>query len=246
MIAPEIRQFGDPRDLVVRVLGPIEITGWVGDGPGGIAEELCCFLALHPESRWGTEALIGALWPLELELDVTPKTLRNHFSRLRNAVGAERLPDAKRGDGYRLEAATDWEAFRSWVKEADGLDGEDADRLRSAALSLVRGEPFAGLAPGRYSWAFSESLASAMTAAVVTCAERLSADRLAAGDAEGAEAAARAGLRASPTEAALWLAAGAALEVRGDPAGLGRLARDAERAAGPEVAGLLRSSFAVS
>ena len=166
---------------------------------------------------------------------MTPKTLRNHISRLRAAVGSDRLPDAAPA-GYHLDAVTDWEQFVAWTAEAEQADGELADRLRAGALGLVRGEPFAALPSGRYSWVFAESLASDIVVPVVTCAHRLSTDRLAAGDTEGAEAAARAGLRASPAEEQLWMDAAAALRARGDAAGFSRLVRDAERAAGADTA----------
>ncbi len=164
-----------------RVGGPTERRGTLC--------ELCCYLALHPERPRTTAELLAALWPVNGERgEATPKTLHNHLSRLRQAVGAEHLPDAVAAGGYRLQGAvTDWAEWSRLTAEAAGADGEAADRLRARALALVRGTPFDGAPGDQYGWAFASGLATAMTVAVGDCARQLSTSRLDAGDGLGAE-----------------------------------------------------------
>jgi DNA-binding SARP family transcriptional activator len=232
---------GSPGDLVVRVLGPIEVTGWLAPPERrGVAEELCCFLAMHPDRAFTTAELLAALWPVGGGRgEATPKTLHNHLSRLRAAAGPEHLPDAAASGGYRLAGCvTDWGEFSRLSTDAQAASGEEADRLRQEALSLVRGAPFADARGGQYEWAFSSLLASQMTVAVADCARSLSADRLAAGDHSGAAEAAQAGLQAAPDDESLWLALARAAAP--DPASLARVWRDATAAIGPDRVGDLR------
>lgn len=234
---------GDPGQLVVRVLGSVEVAGWEPPPERrGTLEELCAYLALHAERPHGTADLLGALWPVDGERgEATPKTLHNHLSRLRQAVGAEHLPDAVTSGGYHLVGSvTDWSRFEGLVAEADNATGDEADALRTEALGLVRGVPFAGVAGDQYGWAYSSGLASAMTVAVARCARRLSDDRLTAGDPNGAEQAARAGLRRAPHDEELWALARRAAGASGDPSGVIRVDRDMTAALGADDAAAVR------
>ncbi len=233
------RTLGGPDDLVVRVLGPVEITGWVEPPERrGAVEELCSFFALHPGRSFTTAELLAAVWPVGGDRpEATPKTARNHLSRLRRAVGPEHFPDAVTSGGYQLrDVVTDWGEFQRLTAQADATTAQEADRLRAEALSLVRGAPLADARGVQYGWAYAGSLASAMTVAVANCARRLSADRLAAGDPVSAEEAARAGLRGAPEDEGLWLAAERAGRASGDRARLARLRRDMAAAIGAERA----------
>lgn len=234
---------GGPGDLVVRVLGPVEVTGWVHPPERrGVLEELCCFLALHPGRGFTTAELLEALWPVDGERgEATPKTLHNHLSRLRQAVGPIHLPDAVATGGYRLTGVvTDWAELRRLTAEATSTIGPEADQLRADALDLVRGPPVADAQGVQFGWAFATSLASTMTVAVKDCARRLSGDRLAAGDPVGAEEAARSGLRATVEDEELWLDAARAAKASGDPARERRAWRDLTAALGPGRARALR------
>lgn len=221
----------------VHVLGSVELTGWRQRPQRRIVEELLCYLTVHPERPQGPEDLLSALWPLGSEesdaKEATRATLRTYVSMLRRSVGAEHVPDASATDGYRvLEVTSDWADFEGLVAEARLADEEEAIVLRAKALRLVRGRPFAGVDAKRYAWAFSEGLAATMTAAVVRCAEHLGRALLEAGDPQGAEAAAWAGLRVSTHEELLWellLDAAAAGPTRGR---LLHALTDAERSLG--------------
>ncbi|MDA8034806.1 MAG: hypothetical protein M0T71_11665 [Actinomycetota bacterium] len=221
----------------VHVLGSVELTGWRQRPQRRIVEELLCYLTLHPERPQGPEDLLSALWPLGSDdteaKEATRATLRTYVSMLRRSVGAEHVPDASATDGYRvLEVGSDWADFEGLVAEARQAGEEEAIALRAKALRLVRGRPFAGVDTKRYAWAFSEGLAATMTAAVVRCAEHLGRSLLEAGDPQGAEAAAWAGLRVSTHEELLWellLDAAAAGPTRGR---LLHALQDAERSLG--------------
>jgi hypothetical protein len=239
-------RLGAPGDLVVRILGPVQITGWVATPERrGVLEELCCYLALHPGRGFTTAELLGAVWPVGGDRgEATPKTLHNYLSRLRRAVGAERLPDAVTSGGYRLDGVvTDWAEFRRLDAEAETVSHDEADRLRSEALALVRGAPLADASGVQYGWAFTESLASTMTVAVRDCAHRLSVDRLAGDDPVGAEEAARMGLRATVEDEDLWLDAARAAQASGDRTRQTRVWRDLAAALGGDRARVLRQGL---
>lgn len=76
--------------------------------------------------------------------------------------------------------------------------------MREQALSLVTGPALEGLPSGRYSWLARLGAEWEIRAAVVTTAHRLADRRLAGGDVEGAQLAARAGLRLLPEAELLW------------------------------------------
>ena len=237
---------GSPDDLVVRVLGPVEITGWVAfPERRGVLEELCCYLALHPGRGFTTAELLGTMWPVDGDRgEATPKTLHNYVSRLRQAVGPDRLPDAVTSGGYRLtDVVTDWAEFQRLSVEAEVASGEEADRLRTEALGLVRGAPLADASGAQYGWAFAGSLISTMTVAVRDCAHRLSVDRLAGGDPAGAEEAARMGLRATVEDEGLWLDAARAAEASDDRTRQARVWRDLAAALGGDRARVFRQDL---
>lgn len=111
----------------------------------------------------------------------------------------------------------------------------DADALRAEALAHVRGVPFDGMTGAQYGWALDGPVHE-MTAAVVGCADTLATSRLAAGDPAGATTAARAGLRVSRTELALWRDLFAAARASEDPGAVRRLQAEARRVLDRELA----------
>ena len=81
------------------------------------------------------------------------------------------------------------------------LAGADSGNLR-AALTLVSGTPFDGVAPGTYGWAAVDR--AEMCAAVADIAHELAQRHLRAGEPEAASWAARKGLLAEPLSEMLW------------------------------------------
>ena len=54
------------------------------------------------------------------------------------------------GAQFTFMVGTDWEIFKDWSTKAQDFS------TRLAALDLIRGRPFEGVASGTYSWVFSE------------------------------------------------------------------------------------------
>jgi DNA-binding SARP family transcriptional activator len=201
-----------------------------------MVEELLCFLVLHAEHPLNADQLQLALWPPEgARPEINRKSFHSYLSYLRQCVGADHLPEATGAAGYRILGADSHSAlFGRLNAEADRSDGPRAIELRTEALTLVRGVPFAGVARGQYEWAFSEDLHIHMAQAVVACALRLGNDLFALGDYAGVDAAMAAGLRADKDDPHLKSLRQMAVDVRNE--GLVRPSReiwDTERAQPP-------------
>ena len=209
---------------MVRVLGPVEVTGArgsIGDSSAFVRmTELVAFLALHPHREH--YLLDEALWPG----DRVPGGRRNQLlSRARRWLGTADdghpyLP-AVVPDGYRLTQAvtTDWTTFTALV----GTDPRTAaTSALHAALGLVRGQPFAGTNPRRYAWADVDR--QEMIAAVVDAAHEAFRRAYRADDATAARRAAATGLLAEPGSEMLWRDAMRAEWLAGDQAGLETMA----------------------
>jgi hypothetical protein len=194
---------GADGSLVVSVLVPIEISGWRHQPDGDLPSELCCYLALHPVRPSTLDDIALALWPIDGDrAEPSRASLHSYMSRLRRAVGKDRLSDASGGRGYLLTGVvTDWARFQALDAEADAAETElEACMLRRQALSLVGGIPFSTAPAGQYGWAISEGLVDQMVVAITRCAHRLASSLLALGDVEGARQAATDGLGVSPSE----------------------------------------------
>jgi DNA-binding SARP family transcriptional activator len=208
-----------PAAIEVRVLGRVEVGG-VGRIERGKSEELIVFLALHPEGV-DSDRIADALWrgvpPAKATLNTTTTVARNSLGATED--GSLRLPHARNGV-YRLDPSVglDWARFQALAARAEGKGAGGSDDLRMA-LELVRGRPFEGVRPRTYGWALLD-LAAVMEAAVVDAADRLAELRLAAGDALGAQWAARAGLRISPYDERLYRRLMLAADLAGNPAGV--------------------------
>jgi hypothetical protein len=242
VVLPMVAALGTEDDLVVRVIGPVEITGWKTAPERGISTHLCCYLAMHPDRALTSDRLLLALWPTESERqEITKKTLHNYLSTLRRVVGSDHFPDAVTTGGYRFTGVlTDWQRFQELNAEADTAPPGEADRLRAEALSLVRSQPFEDAPDPTYRWIHTEGLASTITVAIVDAAHELAVDRLAAGDLAGSEWAAGQGLKASPTEESLWLDRVHAVRAIGDPLVEKRMWQEAVATLGPDGADRLR------
>jgi DNA-binding SARP family transcriptional activator len=187
--------------IEVKVIGPVEVTGWLTPPTRRVITELACYLALHPSSAVSGEELRAALRRDSAEVELSAKTLRNNMSELRRLLGSEIVPLAG-ANGYRLSSRvrSDWAAFQDFVDKAGDSTAHEASRLQSA-LTLVRGRPFADT---DYPWVLREFLVSEMEVAIGAASRRLAAISLEAHDLAGALFALRRGLLASPYDLELW------------------------------------------
>ena len=203
----------DETTPMIRVLGPVTVTGAHGQDPGDRIlklTEIAAFLALHPAARG--DSLTEAVWPIKR---VSAGYRQQLMSSLRSwfATAADGEPYVGL---YALHAGVrcDWIEFAMLAKRgfAAGIDGL-ADL--EAALRLVRGRPFAGVRPRTYAW--SEVLVqNDITPAVCDVADAVAGIRLAAGDPAGARAAAAIGLMADPVSEQLLRSSLRAAHLRGD------------------------------
>jgi DNA-binding winged helix-turn-helix (wHTH) protein len=219
--------------VVIKVLGPVEIEGWREVPKRRIVSELACYLALHATRPISGEVLRAALWP-DVDSEAGAKSLRNYMSELRRALGSENVPTA-RGTGYSVSSSVqcDWTQFTQLVKSTQWAGSNEAELLRDA-LSLVRGRPFTGVT---YNWAFSELMVSEMEVGISDGARRLAAISMASGDPATAAFAARRGLLVTPFDVTLWeIALQAAAGMSGDE--LTRTWRDARAMLGEDAAEL--------
>ena len=208
----------NPRSLV---LGPLGADG-LKPSDRRVTEELFHYLVLHDSHRRSAEQVLVRLRPdLGPDEDLSRKTIHTYLSELRACVGVEHLPSATSAGGYLLlDVTSDWADFVNLDRLADVTSGPEAWALRKEALALVRGVPFADLPADAYPWVGAEHLVSTMTTAIARCAGRLATELLEAGDALGAEQAARSGLRGAPEDFALWRLGALAIDARRDRSAL--------------------------
>ena len=231
--AQAVEEDGTPaaRGVVVLVLGPVEITGWTRPATREPQlAEILCYLVLHRDHPVRPAALRLALRP-DLQDEITEETLRAYLSHLRRTLGRDLLPHATK-DGYRLshDVTSDWERFGA-------LAGEEADASSlEAALRLVRGRPFAGVAEGSFKWVDAELFVSAMETAVGNAARRL-ADMTKTADPERSAWAVRQGLLGAPYDWELWRLYLELASARG-PVALARARKEAEAVLGDDARSL--------
>jgi hypothetical protein len=229
--AGDLVQSDPVADLRIRVLGPVNVSGWALPPERAIVTELACYLALHSGRRLTGDELRVALWP-DPDKEPSAKTLRSYLSLLRKAVGTANLPSAG-GSGYGIgeRVTTDWDEFRQ-LAGAEGLEP------KLQALELVRGRPFAGVASGTYAWVFAELWVSDMEIQIGQLALQVAGLSLERGDHETAVRALRQGLLGAPSDLALWKSY---LSVAGalSPGRLERAEAEARAALGLDAAELL-------
>jgi hypothetical protein len=211
----------------VGLLGPVSVTapGPIDPDRVALATELVVYLATHPDGASGVHpnVLAAALWPRGAPAEVRDAALARAREWLGTDVsGQPNLVTAadgrlRLGVGVRV----DWQVFRALVAQAAPA-GTAASAGGAAAggaavggavaaagcleqaLSLVRGQLLDGRDPARYGWLATDDFGYEVTALVADTAHRLSALRLAWGDADGAMAAARDGLRLAFEDELLW------------------------------------------
>ena len=226
----------DP-EVRVRVLGPVEVDGWAKPTSRKKITEIAAYLATR-DRPVATDTLRCALWPLDDRgNDVAYSTFKQAMSRTRAALGddhsgAKHLPEAADG-AYRLgpNVTSDWIDFRRLTAAASAVSSGDAIVFLRRALGLVRGAPFAEVAPGTYAWAWSEQLVSEIEVAVTDAAGRLAQLALDAADTQIADWAAQQGLRVVPAHEGLQRIRMRAAAQAGDGDGVDQAYRDARRAA---------------
>jgi hypothetical protein len=171
----------------LQLIGRVRLAGDVPAGAGELSEpalEALAALALRagqPVTREELRALLGA----GRETDRSPGTVSNYLASLRRVFGPERVPDASGAGGYRvLGIGTDFARFHELVRLAKA-ETESAGHHLAAALSLVRGVPFSGVAEHSYGWADRHDLGAVTTKllnAVHHAAVDLAGLAIAAGD----------------------------------------------------------------
>jgi Bacterial transcriptional activator domain len=189
--------------LAVQAPGPLEPDRLA------LATELVVYLAAHPDGVHAN-VLTGAVWPRGVSNEVRDAAL----SRVHAWLGTDEQgqPNLVTDDAGRFRlgpgARVDWQVFRALFARASQAaaasdPGAEAGCLERA-LTLIRGQFLDGRDPARYAWLATDEIEYEVTAAVADAAHRLSALRLAAGDADGVMQAARAGLRLAFNDEMLW------------------------------------------
>jgi DNA-binding SARP family transcriptional activator len=185
------------RPLAVGILGPFLIDGGLEPLQPKQAELVLALALAAPASLSNSE--LGSMLGADPDHPKPGDAVRQIISRTRRRLGQARDGleyVVHTGNGnYVLhqDASLDWTQFRSLVGS-----GHRAD-LR-AALSLVRGQPFAGC----FFWWVDIPLLETVRAEVVDAAETLAELELSAGSARAAARAARAGLTAEASAEQLW------------------------------------------
>ncbi|MFD5428265.1 LysM peptidoglycan-binding domain-containing protein [Streptomyces sp. NPDC127084] len=191
-----------PEAPTVRLLGPVSVdgaTGRVDTNRLTASIELVAYLALNP----GVDhrAIDDALWPGRI---VSKQTRDGVITRARSWLGKDpdgtaHLPRLQEtGDRrYRLGPAVtcDWTRFQRLARTGMTRHDEDGDLALRRALALVRGRPFSGIPPQRYSWA--EPAIQEMVSTIVDVAQELATRCREADDHIAALWAARRGLLAA-------------------------------------------------
>jgi predicted ATPase/DNA-binding SARP family transcriptional activator len=134
--------------LCVFLLGPVEarVDGEVVALPGTTLPALLARLALAPDRVVPVPVLIDLLWADDPPAEAVGN-LQSYVSRLRRALGAERI--VRQAGGYRLRLApsdVDVGRVAELVEQARAADRAVAADLLCEALELWRGGPFADVA----------------------------------------------------------------------------------------------------
>ena len=202
----------DQPSVLVRVLGPVEITGAARMFTRAWAIELIVYLAVHPggvsNEQWAT-----ALWP---DKAMAPASLHSTASAARRSLGTsasgeDHLPRSRGRLALGPGVRTDWDAFVELSQSSRPDDWRQA-------LMQIAGRPFDGLRSP--DWVVLEGILATVEAGIVDLACRYARHCLKAFDAPGAEWSARQGLRVSPYDERLYRVLMNAADVAGNPAGV--------------------------
>jgi hypothetical protein len=187
----------------VRLLGRIEIdnvAGTTNEQRIPRFTEVVAYLALHPGAT--SEEIAEAIWGGRR---VEPATRRQLISRTRSWLGSDNdgrryLETVPGGAADRLRLSdgvlVDWHRFQALADHGLSIGGEDGLTELDTALSLVRGRPFLGIDPSRYTWA--ELHIQAMLTSIVTVAETAARAHLDRGEPRIARTQALVGLAVEP------------------------------------------------
>lgn len=187
---------------IIRVLGPVDLenaAGTVEQTKRARLLEYAAYLASNPGAT--PSSIDDAIWPNRASQD-NLNTRNTATSKLRkwlgeNAAGEPYLP--RHSYTYADEVDYDWTQFNQLV----GANPATASTQHlERALALVRGRPYDGVHPRRYSWA--EPLRQEMISAVVDAAYELAHRRLMDGRWRAAEEAVVTGLSLEPGIERLW------------------------------------------
>ena len=191
------------------------------------ASELVVYLAVHPQGA-SNEAWATALWPDRV---MAPSSLHSTASVARRALGTARdgsdhLPRSHGRLALSPTVGTDWDRFVVLA------ESEEPAAWRSA-LEIVRGRPFEGLRAS--DWSILDGIAPSIESAVVDLSGRLAGSCLRAGDARGAEWAARRGLLVSPYDERLYRMLMRAADLAGNSRGVETVMAELVRVVADEI-----------
>lgn len=185
----------------LQLLGPVLVTGAAGKRPSAPARatEAISFLALHP---WEDHTLLdAAMWPGQRVL-ATSRSVLMHQARTWLGTDDHGRPHVGlvAEDGYRLhQVDVDVDQFRQLVTTS-GRPASSTALTR--ALRMVKGQPFSGINPARYTWADVDR--QELITQIAEAAEELTRRALHARQARLASWSSAVGLRAEPASERLW------------------------------------------
>ncbi len=202
-------------EVVVRVLGPVEVVGAARPFRRAWCLDLVAYLALHPDGA-RADAWVTALWPDRIPPDATRFSTISDARRAlgRGSDGSDHLPRSVGRLKFARTVTTDWAQFRSLA----AARGPGAPAAWRAALELVRGPLLSGLRST--DWTVLEGLAAEMEGAIVQLALDLAEHDLARRDGRDAERALRRGLLVSPYDERLYRLLFRAADAQGNPSGV--------------------------
>lgn len=200
---------------MVRVLGPVQVTGACRPFTRAWTEDLVVYLAMHPRGV-SNEVWPVALWPDRIVAEPTRHSTVSAARRAlgTDAAGRDHLPRSNGSLRLGPSVTTDWARFQKLA----AVEGPEGPRAWADALALVRGRPFEGLRAA--DWPVLEGFEARVQDDVVRLAIALADHRLAQGDGHGAEQAARLGLLASPFDERLYRLLLTAADLQGNPGGV--------------------------
>jgi len=214
-----------PGDLSVRCLGGL--AAFAGGVPVDLAtlrpraRSLLGLLAVHAGRPVHREVIAAALWP-DVPGDDVWRRIHVAVSSARRAFGPDAQAVERHGQGYLLAADVDVRRFDELAVRAAKARGTPGEReLLAELVAAYRGDVLPEAGPAE--WVVHER--HHRRALASDACERLASLLLAAGDADGAVAAARRGLRVDRYRDGLWEALFAGLRACGHDVALAR-ARD--------------------
>jgi len=199
-------------DVVVAILGPVEVRGAAGPFARAFALDLVVYLSVHDRGV-ANEAWATALWP---DRAMAPATLHSTASVARRSLGRsasghDHLPRCRGRLSLARSVTTDW---RRLQRDARRDDPDSWWR----GLEAVRGRPFDGLRSA--DWVVLEGIGAAVEEDVVRLAIKVAEHHLGRGEGARAARAARLGLLSSPFDERLYRLLLRAADAEGNPSGV--------------------------